>query len=62
MDNIQALSEEDIKYRFITPSIEKQGWKKEGLLYEKTDSVLKKRAALDRENDFRIHNNMLSLI
>lgn len=32
MDNIQALSEEDIKYRFITPSIEKQGWKKEGLL------------------------------
>ena len=34
MDNIQALSEEDIKYRFITPSIEKQGWKKEDITME----------------------------
>ena len=34
MDNIQALSEEDIKFRFITPSIEKQGWKKEDITME----------------------------
>ena len=34
MCNIQALSEEDIKFRFITPSIEKQGWKKEDITME----------------------------
>lgn len=34
MNNIQALSEEDIKFRFITPSIEKQGWKKDDITME----------------------------
>ena len=34
MNNIQALSEEDIKFRFITPSIEKQGWRKDDITME----------------------------
>ena len=34
MCNILALSEEDIKFRYITPSIEKQGWKKEDITME----------------------------
>ncbi len=34
MCNIQALSEEDIKFRYITPSIEKQGWKKNDITME----------------------------
>lgn len=34
MDNIHALSEEDIKFRYITPSIEQKGWKKEDITME----------------------------
>ena len=34
MDNIYALSEEDIKFRYITPSIEQKGWKKEYITME----------------------------
>ena len=34
MDNIYALSEEDIKFRYITPSIEQKGWKKEDITME----------------------------
>lgn len=32
--DIQLLSEEDIKFRFISPSIERQGWKKEDITME----------------------------
>lgn len=34
MDNIQALSEEDIKFRYITPAIENKGWKKTDITME----------------------------
>ena len=31
---MKKLTEEDIKYRYITPAIEKAGWKKEQVLME----------------------------
>ena len=34
MDNILALSEEDIKLRYITPSILKKGWSVEDITME----------------------------
>ena len=34
MDNIQALSEEDIKFRYINPAIENKGWKKTDITME----------------------------
>lgn len=34
MVNIRALSEEDIKFRYITPSIENKGWKKDDITME----------------------------
>ena len=34
MDNIQTLSEEDIKFRYITPAIEGKGWKKTDITME----------------------------
>lgn len=48
MDSILELSEEDIKNRYITPAIEKAGWKKEMIRMEHciTDGQLRLRGSL----------------
>ena len=44
IQNLAALTEEDIKFRYITPSIESAGWQKDHIYQENAYRVLLTRA------------------